>query len=65
MAELTREQARRLTDVEVAMFLRRIWTKDQEHIGITVEDSLTLINIVAAHGDRMADSFAPHPYPAR
>ncbi len=57
MAEMTREQAQQLSDVEIAGYLRRVSMMDQRHIGITHEDGWTLINIVAVHGERIDDRF--------
>ncbi len=57
MTEMTRIQAAQLPDAEIAGYIRRIAMMDQRNVGITHEDGWTLINIIAAHGQRIADRF--------
>jgi hypothetical protein len=56
MAEMTRERVQKLTDDEIASSLRTAARFQREHKAITWERGTDLVNIVAEHGDKLADA---------
>ncbi len=66
MEELTREQIKKMTPAKIHGMLRTAARYEREHKGITFEHGTNLINLVAVHGDQLAnrleclDTFIAH-----
>ena len=56
MAEMMREQVQKLTDDQIAARLRTAARFQREHKAITWEHGTDLVNIVAEHGDKLAEA---------
>lgn len=55
MSELTDEQVTKLSMDDIRAMMRRAAEFQREHKGITWEHGTDLINMLAVHGDRIAD----------
>ncbi len=60
MAEMMTNQIEKLTDWEIAQSLRIAAKFQREHTGITWEQGTDLVNIVAIHGDKLADALTEY-----
>lgn len=58
MAEMTSEQVRKMSNDEIAARLRMAAELNRTHQAITYEHGISLVNIVAIHGDRLAAALA-------
>lgn len=56
MAEMTKQQVERLTTADIAKKLRTAAEFERTHKAITWEHGTDLVNIVAVHGDKIADA---------
>jgi hypothetical protein len=56
MAEMTREQIESMSLADILARFRRAAQYDREHIAITWEHGQDLVNIIAVHGDKIADA---------
>jgi hypothetical protein len=56
MADMTTEQVKRLDMRQISRIFRETARKQRGHEAVTYEDGLDLVNIVAVHGDRLADA---------
>lgn len=58
MADMTTAQVKRLDMREISKIFRETARKERGHEAVTYEDGLDLVNIVAIHGDRLADAIS-------
>lgn len=56
MAEMTTEQVKRLDMREIGKIFRESARKERTHEAVTNEYGIDLVNIIAVHGDRLADA---------
>lgn len=57
MAELTTERVSKMTHRQIVAYLREAARRQREHVAITWEFGLYIVNIIAIHGDLIADLY--------
>ena len=58
MAEMTKDQIRQMGTLDIIIQLRRAVLYERSHKAITWEHGVDIVNIIAVHGDKIANTLS-------